>query len=795
MNELQHMNFERQPLQPQLVEGSTCLAIVPYSQASNSAISPTRTSAGLLAEYHGLLGRHTRMIVVCTLIGALAGFLITVGKLSVYRARTSLDIQNLNGDFMNMKEIAPTAGGDSSSSDDSYVQTQIKLLQSETLRQRTVKKMLSGPYPASLTRNDLLSQMEKDLRLSSDQTISKAALVNYASKNVVVKPLGTTRLVEMTCDSWNAKFSADFCNTLATEFSEQDREVRWNEAQKTSEWLTRQLADVRDSLSMSEKKLEAATGADAMVLHHGGDSISGEKLDELQTELTKAQSERVAKQAQYEIGATAPADSLPTILDDSEFRDGQMKLEDLRRQVAALVPPLTEENPKVKHLRAQIAEVQGTLTTKKQDLLQRITNEYREAQQRESLLSSAYSLQERKVAGEQAKDAQVSMLRHEVDSEQQLYQTLLQKVKEAGFASALQASTVRVVDAADAPEQPIAPRRAISTLVGCLLGVIVGIAAAFTKERTETTLRAPGDVPRYLSLRELGVIPSAKRAAELSTGRISISSRVRTALGPAATEVVSSRSDGARTNANNMDMRMWKDHASLVTEAFRSATYSILLAGRQSDASQVYVISSPSVSEGKTTVTCNLGFALAQANRRVLLIDGDLRKPRLHKAFGLANDVGFRDLLQGHINLNASPLMEYCRPTMLPNLALITSGQGSDEPVSLLHSPRCQEVIEYLKTQFDIILIDTPPVTHMADARILGGLATGAILVFRSRQTDREAAAGARDLFVNDRVRVIGTILNDFNPEKEGKTGYYNSYYSYRQDLATAGAPFRKGNL
>jgi capsular exopolysaccharide synthesis family protein len=529
-----------------------------------------------------------------------------------------------------------------------------------------------------------------------------------------------------------------------------------------------------------------------MVLHHGGDSIAGEKLDELQAELTKAQSERVAKQAQYEIGSSAPIDSLPTILDNSEFRDAQTKLGDLRRQVAALVPPLTEENPKVQHLRSQITEVESTLTAKKQDLMQRVKNEYNEAQHREALLTSAYLAQEKKVAGEQTRDAQVSMLRHEVDSEQQLYQTLLQKVKEAGFASALQASTVRVVDAAVTPETPIAPRRPISTLVGCLLGAIVGIAAAFTKERTETTLRAPGDVPRYLSLRELGVIPSAKKAAGLATGKISLTSRMLTLLAPAGDDA-SGRANGAK--ANNMDTRMWKDHASLVTEAFRSATYSILLAGKQSDLAKIYVISSPNVSEGKTTVTCNLGFALAQANRRVLVIDGDLRKPRLHKAFGVANNVGFRDLLQGFIDLEVSPLMEYCRPTTMPNLSLITSGHGMDEPVGLLHSARCQEVLEFLQTQFDIILIDTPPVTHMADARILGGLATGAILVFRSRQTDRDAAANARDLFVNDRVRVIGTILNDFNPEKEGRNGYYSSYYAYRQDLATAGAPFRKRDI
>ena len=682
---------------------------------------------------------------------------------------------------MNMKDVSATAGNDTGNSSDAYVQTQIKLLQSDTLRNRTMKKMMNAPYAASLNRDDLWSQVKRDLHLPSNQPLTKQALIKETGKNVVVKPLGATRLVEVTCDSWNAKFSADFCNALTNEFSEQDREVRWNEAQKTSEWLSRQLADMRDNLSQSEKKLEAATGADAMVLHHGGDSVAAEKLDELQTELMKAQSERVAKQAQMEMSISAAPDSLPMMLDNSEYRDYQTKLEDLRRQVASMVPPLTEANPKVMHLRAQIAELEGSLGEKKQDLLQRVRNEFSEAQHREALLTASYSAQERKVAGEQTREAQVSMLRHEVDSEQALYQTLLQKVKEAGFASALQASTVRVVDAAQAPETPIAPRRSISTLVGSLLGILIGIAVAFTKERTETTLRVPGDIPRYLALRELGVIPSAKKpAAELRAARGSFTTRVLTMLGPSG--------DAGGTRPAHIDPRQWRDHAGIVKEAFRSTTYSILLAGKHDDKAKVYVISSPNVGEGKSTVTCNLGFALAQANRRVLLIDGDLRKPRLHKMFGVANGLGFRDLLQGYIDMETSPLVEYCRPTMLPNLSIITSGLGSDEPVGLLHSPRYKEILDHLASEFDIILIDTPPVMHMADARMLGGAATGAILVFRSRLTNRETAAGARDLFLNDQVRVIGTILNDFDPGKEGKSSYYNSYYAYRQDLATAGA-------
>jgi polysaccharide biosynthesis transport protein len=230
---------------------------------------------------------------------------------------------------------------------------------------------------------------------------------------------------------------------------------------------------------------------------------------------------------------------------------------------------------------------------------------------------------------------------------------------------------------------------------------------------------------------------------------------------------------------------VWQDHVSLVAEAFRSTTYSVLLAGRDTDKGKTYVVSSPNSGEGKTTVTCNLGLALAQANQRVLLIDGDLRKPRLHTAMSLSNEIGMRNLLRGDVDLDLVPVSAFSQPTKMPNLRVITSGTGTEEPSGLLHSPRCRALLQRLAQEFDIILIDSPPMLHLADARIFGGLSDGAILVFRSRVTDRETATNARDLFLNDHVRVIGTILNDFDPQKEGKAQYYGSYYAYRKQSRT----------
>jgi polysaccharide biosynthesis transport protein len=741
---------------------------------------PNETNDGLFLEYSRVLKRRRWLVLLCTLAGALLGWLTTIAVQPVYRARTELDIQNLNADFLNMKAVSQT--GAESSSTEAYVQTQIKLLQSDTLRERTVEAIRRSSALAGLQREDLISSTRRVLHFAGQDRVSRQALLDFTAKRVTVKPVGLTRLVEVTCDSWSPSFAASFCNTLTQEFANQDRDVRFNQAKTTSEWLSRQLADLRESVDRGQKKLEAKIGHDALSLKEGAASVAEEKLRELGSELLKAQATRVEKQAQYEISTSAPAESLPVVLDSSQLRDDQMKLDDLKRQVAALVPPATEAHPQVRHLRMQIKEVEASLAREKSDVLGRLRNEYQAAKQRESLLTAEYSAQEARVSREQGREAEVSMLRKEVDSGQQLYQTLLQRVKEAGFASAMQASTIRVVDAAKAPLVPISPRRGTATAVGLLLGTLVGIGCAFFKERTQTVLRGPGEVARYLNLRELGVIPSARHGLRHSYVK-KLSHPV-----PRATLLSNPPAESSARFQRPMDMAVWQDHASLVAEAYRNTTYSVLLAGKEMERARTFVVTSPSVGEGKTTVTCNLGLALAQANRRVLLIDGDLRKPRLHKAMDVRNDIGMRELLRGDIDGLSTPLQTFCRATQVPGLSVITSGRGSEEPSGLLHSHRFRSLLDRLTGEFDFVLIDSPPMLHMADARILAGMSNGVILVFRARMTDIETAAAARDLFHDDRVRVIGTILNDFDPAKEGRSRYYNSYYQYTDLSKTAAA-------
>ena len=748
---LTNMDASRQYLPPP-IQG---LPTMPRMQMPRSE-DPQESMA---EEYTRIFRRHRRLIGLCAVVGLLLSVLAGVGSLPLFRTRTSLEIRTLNSDFMNMRSVEAT-GSNTEADNDTNLQTQIKLLQSETLIQQVTQHLLTEPHPQSIPRADLLSVMERSLHLGGNQKIPYTVLVEDAAKRVKVKPLGLTRLVEITCESYDAKFSALFCDTLTRTFQEQDLQNRSNEAQKTSEWLTRQVADVRERAEESQRKLEEAVNGNGLMLSQTSTSNGEERLRSLQDELTKAQAERIQQEAQSAVAHSASAETVPEVQDNPEHRAYELKLADMRSQLALLVPELTEQNPKVIRLRSQIADAEAGLLRTQSASAGRQDNEYSSARHREALLQAAYNAQQAVVSADLQKAAQVSLLRRDVDSEQQLYQTLLQRAKEAGFASALQATTIRVVDGAAVPMTPSSPRRELAGCAGLALGAFFGVGVAFYRDRSNKVFRSPGDVSRILDVQELGVIPSTRRQKSMIP-----SNALAMMNGPQDDAVV---------------LTHWRDNFSLAAEAYRNVTFSILL-GDSRKQPRSYVVSSPSAGEGKTTVVSNLGVALSKSRLRVVLIDGDLRRPSLHRAFGLENNTGLRDILRGTIDLATAPIEEIVRPSHLPNISLVTAGEGTDDVVELLQSSYFGGLLERLAREFDVMLIDSPPILHMADARVLAQQSDGAILVFRASSTTHDTAADARDRLMHDGVRLVGTILNDFDPSREGKAGYYSSYLRYRE--------------
>lgn len=754
------INRSREPYVVRAGEVLYANAVPPYESAQ-----PEGTSG--LVEYWRVLVRHKGTVLLTVILGALVGYLSTVSDTPIYRAHTSLEVLAANGNPMSMVSMNPMASP--YSMDPTLdILTQVQLLQSSSLRAKAIGRMnkhgVTSSHPG--VEVDRIEEWKKALHLSPATQVTWGSALEMAASSLAVRASGTTRIIDITADSSDPAVAAAFANDLVAEFIDQDMQGRLTDTEHTSDWLVKQLDDLKIKLEKSEDQLQAYANSMGLQMTSGTggkdgvrENVADEKLRQLQTEMLAAQAERIKTQSKYELVSGAPLDSLPQVVEDPSLRDFQSKLSELRRQYAELTTTLTPENPKVRKVQAQIEELESTRLRERTDLVKKIENEYKAAERREQLLGVDYALQLKLVGQQASKAIHYDILKREVDTNQQIYESILQKVKEAGVASALKASNYRVLDPAKPPDGPYTPRPARSASIGSMAGLILGILFVLTRERSDRSIQQPGDSMLYLNLPELGVIPSDRAAAMAKlyggTG------------GP--TPISGMGDDIALTTARRIP--------GILTESFHDALTSILLSTQNGAKPKVIVMTSSTPSEGKTTVTSNLAVTLADINQRVLLIDADMRRPRLHKLFNLSNEQGLSTLLANPTRILKRPGPPVISETEVRNLTVMTSGPVATNASNLLHSPRLEELLQEMRNEFDVVLIDTPPMLQLADARIIAQHADAVILVVRAGRTTRDTARAACQKFRQDGTPILGTILNDWMPGSNG-SGYDTKYYA-----------------
>ena len=494
----------------------------------------------------------------------------------------------------------------------------------------------------------------------------------------------------------------------------------------------------------------------------GNQSVSDQKLEQLQKELSTAQEDRIAKQSRYELAEHAPTDTLPEVLDDESLRTNRQKLDDARRQLADGLLTYTPETQKIKDLQNKIAAIESDMNKTRQRILDKIHSELVVAQTREDLLSKAVSGQAGMVSDEASKAVHYNILKREVDTNREVWEALLQRVKEAGIAAAMRSSNFRVVDPATPPSIPVRPILRQGVMAGMVLGLFAGIGLVFMRENMDRNISLPGETPYYLGAPELAVIPAEAlgRSSWKTLGRRGW----QKSLGGSDCMV-------ERSSFNRAD--------SMVAESFRVALTSLLFTNKQAAPPKAIAVSSPGPHEGKTTVACNLAISYAEINWRVLLIDGDLRRPRLHSIFELSNENGLASLLDRNQPTEPQSLASAICQTAIPNLSVMPRGKLRSTVINLLYSPRFAEILAAARNDFDVVIIDTPPMLHLPDARAIAHLTDGVVLVVRSGKTVRDTVITARERFRQDGIPVLGSVLNDWNPREIGYYGQDN-YEDYR---------------
>jgi polysaccharide biosynthesis transport protein len=720
-------------------------------------------------DYWRVVVRHKTIVLSATVGGLLLGVLVNVAISPVYRASTTLEVLNVNQDFMNMRPTQSAMPGDSENV--SEEETQATLLQSDTLLSRVCAKLDSNPTPPGHVST---SGWRSWLHLRERGKISaREKLLSSAAQSLKVTNTPRTRLLGVSVDSTNPRLALDFTNMLVQEFIKQNIDARWAGTQQTGDWLNNEISDARSKLKSSEDALQVYA-RDSKLFFIDNDkqttNVSTEKLREIQQELSVVTADRIAKQSVFELARSSPPDALADVLNDSSLQSLSARLDEATRQVASLSALYNPGYTKLQQAQAEVIPLREAFDRRRADLLHRIETDYQSASRREKLLSAAYDTQAREVSGQDEKAVQYNILKREVDSNRQLYDTMLQEMKQASIAMALHASNVRIIDPAYLQDHPISPNFKLNAALGLLGGFFCSVGLIFMRERSDRTFRQPGEMKLWASLPELGAIPRLQLNANRGTW-------ARGARGAADECRNSDRPLMLSEPSDLLNLSDVWDKPTPVVEAFHSALTSILFVGERRGTNRVLVFTSVGPSDGKTSVVSNIAIAAAKTGGRILLVDADLRRPRIHDIFGLRREGGVTEILRSEAT--SARWSELIQQTNVKGLSAVTAGNPMQAATHLFYTRHFSSVLAKWRQEYDLVLIDTPPAMHITDARVIGALADGVVLVARAGQTTRDSLLAIQERLTADRLNLLGCILTDWDPSR---SSYSYPYYPAEEE-------------
>lgn len=705
----------------------------------------------------GLLKRYWLLLLCLLILGAAAGFASIVLSSPLYKTLLLMEVQNSTSGL-------PQAGAQvSAETSEVDIQTQVNILHSESFLRRGAERMQSETVPLAPTGRDIFSRLRQRIHPVTQDPLEAARTgLNMAVRTFEARPVVRTRLIELSCESTSPDVAAQFLNAMAQEFVEDASHSRIQTAQKTSEWLAAQIEETKSRVQEAEEKLRDFVRASGNVFAGPDATLDDTKLSQLKGELARIQNERIARQTRYELTVKNPPESLAEVLEDSVLRGYKAQLEALKRDRSVLSITYTDKDKKIQKIDAQIALVQKSYQDELNSTVKRIKNDYEASARQEKLLTNAYDSQSQRVGAESSNTAQYNSLKREVDTQHNMYQTLLVQQSEANLNSSVPVNPIRIVEPSTPPEEPYKPKPVLNISFGTLFGLVLAGGVVFLRERMDRSIKNPGHSRRMFNAPELGVIPNLGSNVNL----------LPKANGRGSHDLVIAGGQEDDSTA----LATWQSGPAFITESFRGTLASILRNQASNKNQKMILITSPGPAEGKTTVVQNLGIALAESGRKVLLVDADFRRPHLHRKFSLPNEWGLIDVL-----CEDRPLSEYSPEqlgvfTGFPGLSVLPNRVTQNNVSKALYSPRLRTILETLGRRYDMVIVDAPPLLSVADTRIVASLTDALILVLRSGVTQREAAMEAYQLIQEDGLALLGTVLTDYDLSSDRRRQYYYDY-------------------
>lgn len=683
------------------------------------------------------LRKHQWKILVIVVLALAGTALLTFLSTPQYRATVVVQIDPEAAKVVPYPDIAEST---SAGNYELYMKTKDQVLRSPTLTRRTLNNL----------RNSLEESEYQEL---------EEEMKSFPSRLFIQRVEGS-QIVNIAFSSSNPEFAATVANTFAQEFIKLHFEIKLETTEKAEEFLRKQLQVLKGKLEEAEKNLvEYASRHGMSNLDNAGQDVAQERFGFLTDRLSQVESEYFAKTAELESLQQADPDNFPERLKNGNINSLEDKLLTLEQELQAMRAKFAENWPDLVKKREELALAREQLRRAKEaaikDQVLQVQMEYQAARNEYRLLGGAVREQEQTLKALNEASIQYNILQREVNTNETLYEGLLQRLKETGVVAGLEFGNIHIIDPARPPLLPYSPRPFWNLFLALLLSCTIGVSLAFVLEYFDTTIETTEEI-EAIGLPSLGLIPAfAAGNGHRSRKYLSASKNQRARLPEKAVK-------------EKQSSRLAEIPAT-VREAYRSVCASMLLSKGDSPARTLLVTSAVPF-EGKSTTTVYLSMTMAANGSRTLIVDLDLRKPALSQMLGVEDGLGASLYLSG--NAGSLPNVQ---KTAVPNLSIITAGPVAPNPISLLDSERAREMFRLLRANFRYILIDSPPVLTVADPWIIAQLVDGVIMVVRAGDTRTDLIRKATAKLVGTGAHVLGTVLNSADITRPGYS-YYSSY-------------------
>jgi len=728
---------------------------------------------------------------------------------SIYEATTTVEIGKESQSLTKLNDVLVV-------NDDTELKTALYLLQSRPLledvvvtlkldqapkflditRQRSFWEVVGGQAKEQIPKEAEVSQEvagmpadkpEKRLNRSPEMSARLAPFTSVLKNNLTVEPVKETRLVKISVTHSDPKLSAQIANGIANTFIETSFRKNTDKYTHTSDWLSNATRKLQAQVEEADKDLADYSRNNNIFTTEGKESLTTNKLAQFHDQLVRAETERMLKQSLYEQVVQGHVAQLPEAFSNITTTTLQQRLADLSIQVAQSSTKYGPKNPHVIDLREQMTAIQLEIDNSRRVLEEKLKADYERAMRDEQSLTAALNRAKSEAVQQNQTAIQYGILKQRAETTKLLYNDFLQKTSQADVQMAQMYRTVLVAEPAAVPTGPVGPMRFRTILLAFILSLAASIGLVFFLNYLDNTVKNVDDVTRYVRVPTLGVIPAISSATHILLP-------VKKDNGSVNGHVHNGTRNGHNHNSNsnpvvaNKGLVTELNGHSPVVEAYRMLRTSILLSGA-GHPPKLMLVTSSLAGEGKTTTTVNTAIMLSQLGSKVLIVDADMRRPRMHKHFGMIAAPGLSNYLSSEIELDT-----IIRPTAIKNLSLICAGLIPPNSAELLSTMKMKHLLQMLSKRYDHVLIDSPPINSVTDPVILSRLVEGVIMVIQGGKSKREVVSHARQELAGVGAKIFGVVLNNVDLRDSGYYNYYYYHYRYSSDYGKEGNGHKESN-